>query len=393
MAGLRWSIPLFLALFLAACERAPEDGVPDRPVSVWQPVDYASLEGWAEDDHAAVLTALRRSCDRLERRPADRPMGQDARAGTVADWLPACRALPDEGAPAELARAYFEGWFQPVALESAEGPEGLITGYYESELEGAFARDETYDVPIYGRPADLVEVRLGDFDDALPRRTVIGRVEDGRLKPYHARAEIEAGAIDGQAPVVIWAKDIVDVFFLQVQGSGQVVLPDGGRVRIGFAGSNGLPFYAIGRALIDEGIIDRRTVSMQSIRDWLRDNPAEAQALMHRNERFIFFRRIEGDGPIGAQGVALTPERSLAVDPAFVSLGAPLWLATTYPAEERSLNRLMVAQDTGSAIKGVVRGDFFWGSGEAALHYAGRMKQPGRFWLLLPRSLVQGLSS
>ena len=393
MAGLRWSLPLFLALALAACERTPEEGVPDRPVAAWQPADYAALEGWAEDDHAAALPALRRSCARLERRPADRPMGQDARAGTVADWLPACRALPEEGAPAELARAYFEGWFQPVALEHAEGPEGLITGYYESELEGAFARDETYAAPIYGRPADLVEVRLGDFDDALPRRTVIGRVEEGRLKPYYERAEIEAGAIDGASPVVIWAKDIVDVFFLQVQGSGQVVLPDGDRVRIGFAGSNGLPFYAIGRALIDEGIIDRKTVSMQSIRDWLRANPAEAKALMHRNKRFIFFRLIEGEGPIGAQGVALTPGRSLAVDPAFVALGTPLWLATSYPAEERPLNRLMVAQDTGSAIKGVVRGDFFWGSGEAALHYAGRMKQPGRFWLLLPRSLVQALSS
>ena len=393
MAGLRWSLPLFLALALAACERTPEEGVPDRPVSAWQPVEYAALEGWAEDDHAAALPALRRSCARLERRPADRPMGQDARAGTVADWLPACRALPEEGAPAELARAYFEGWFQPVALEHAEGPEGLITGYYESELEGAFTRDETYAVPIYGRPADLVEVRLGDFDDALPRRTVIGRVEDGRLKPYYERAEIESGAIDGASPVVIWAKDIVDVFFLQVQGSGQVVLPDGDRVRIGFAGSNGLPFYAIGRALIDEGIIDRKTVSMQSIRDWLRNNPAEAKALMHRNKRFIFFRLIEGEGPIGAQGVALTPGRSLAVDPAFVALGTPLWLATSYPAEERPLNRLMVAQDTGSAIKGVVRGDFFWGSGEAALHYAGRMKQTGRFWLLLPRSLVQALSS
>lgn len=393
MAGLRWSLPLFLALALAACERTPEEGVPDRPVSAWQPVEYAVLEGWAEDDHAAALPALRRSCARLERRPADRPMGQDARAGTVADWLPACRALPKEGAPAELARAYFEGWFQPVALEHAEGPEGLITGYYESELEGAFARNETYAVPIYGRPTDLVEVRLGDFDDALPRRTVIGRVEEGRLKPYYERAEIEAGAIEGASPVVIWAKDIVDVFFLQVQGSGQVVLPDGGRVRIGFAGSNGLPFYAIGRALIDEGIVDRKTVSMQSIRDWLRANPAEAKALMHRNKRFIFFRLIEGEGPIGAQGVALTPGRSLAVDPAFVALGTPLWLATSYPAEDRPLNRLMVAQDTGSAIKGVVRGDFFWGSGEEALHYAGRMKQTGRFWLLLPRSLVQALSS
>ena len=338
MAGVRWSLLLLLTLVLAACERAPEKPPPE-PAALWQPAGFEDLPGWAEDDHAAALTALRRSCNRLERRPSDRSMGQDARAGTVADWLPACRALPAEGAPGELVRAYFEGWFQPVALESPEGSEGLITGYYEAELEGAFARDAQHQVPIYGRPANLVDIRLGDFDEDLPRKTLVGRVEEGRLRPYFDRAEIEGGAIDDQNAVLLWAKDAVDVFFLQVQGSGQVILPDGARTRIGFAGSNGLPFYAIGRALIDEGIIDRKTVSMQSIRDWLRANPTEARALMHRNRRFIFFRIVEGDGPIGAQGVALTPRRSLAVDPAFVPLGAPLWLATTYPAEERPLRQ------------------------------------------------------
>ena len=390
MARLRWPLAFLLFLTLAACEREPEEAVPEEP-SVWQPADYDELPGWEEDDHAAALFALRRSCSKLQRRPVERPMGQDPRAGLVADWLAACSALPDSGATPAEARAYFEDWFLPIALHAPEGPEGLFTGYYEAELEGAFARDEDHPVPIYGRPDDLVEIRLTDFDEALPRKTLVGRVEDGRLTPYFERAEIESGAIDDQEVELLWAKDAVDVFFLQVQGSGQVVLPDGDRVRVGFAASNGLPFYAIGRALIEEGVIDRKSVSMQSIRSWLRDNPVEAKQLMHRNRRFIFFRIVEGDGPIGAQGVALTPGRSLAVDPAFVPLGAPLWLETTYPAEDRPLHRVMVAQDTGSAIKGVVRGDFFWGSGEEALAYAGRMKQSGRIWLLLPRALVQAL--
>ncbi len=318
-------------------------------------------------------------------------MGQDPRAGVVADWLAACRAIPDAGATPAEARAYFEDWFLPVALVAPEAAEGLFTGYYEAELEGALVPETDYQVPIYGRPSDLVEVRLSEFDEALPRKTVVGRVIDGRLKPYFARADIESGAIDDQQVELLWAKDLVDVFFLQVQGSGQVILPDGNRIRIGFAASNGLPFYAIGRALIDEGVIDRKSVSMQSIRSWLRENPVQAKELMHRNRRFIFFRILEGDGPVGAQGVALTPGRSLAVDPAYVPLGVPLWLETTYPAEDRPLRRVMVAQDTGSAIKGVVRGDFFWGSGDEALAYAGRMKQSGRVWLLLPRALVQAL--
>jgi len=166
-------------------------------------------------------------------------------------------------------------------------------------------------------------------------------------------------------------------------------LPDGRALRVGFAGSNGRPFYAIGRALIDEGVVSRERASMQAIRDWMRANPARANEIMHRNERFIFFRLIEGEGPIGAQGVPLTPARSLAVDPAFLPLGVPLWLDTTWPASEKPLRRLMVAQDTGSAIKGPVRGDFFWGSGEPALEQAGRMKQTGRYWLLLPKPVAE----
>ena len=207
--------------------------------------------------------------------------------------------------------------------------------------------------------------------------------------PYYTRAQIAEGALAERDLELIWSDDPVDVFFLHVQGSGVVELPDGGTQRVGYAANNGHDFTAIGRELIRSGALDGQSMSMQAIRDWLRAHPERADDLMRRNARYIFFREIHGPGPIGAQGVALTAGRSLAVDPSFLPLGAPLYLSTTYPATDEPLNRLMVAQDTGGAIKGPVRGDFFWGSGESALAQAGRMKQEGRYWLLLPKPVAE----
>jgi membrane-bound lytic murein transglycosylase A len=231
-------------------------------------------------------------------------------------------------------------------------------------------------------------VNLGRFRADLQGERIVGRVAEGELVPYYSRAEIDGGALDGRNLELLWATDPVDVFFLHVQGSGRVRLPDGAARRIGFAATNGLDFYAIGRALLDEGQISREQASMQAIRDWLRAHPDRAAEVMQRNARYVFFRWIEGDGPIGSQGVALTPGRSLAVDPAFLPLGVPVFLDTTWPGSDRPLRRLMVAQDTGGAIKGPIRGDVFWGAGEAALAQAGRMKQDGRLYLLLPKAVA-----
>ena len=206
--------------------------------------------------------------------------------------------------------------------------------------------------------------------------------------PYYSRAKINAGALDGKAEVLLWADDPVDVFFLHVQGSGLAQLPGGATQRIGYAASNGRDFTAIGRELIASGELDGHAMSMQAIRDWLRAHPDRARAVMQRNARYIFFREIDSAGPVGAFGVALTPRRSLAVDPKALPLGAPVWLATTHPVRDEPLKRLMVAQDTGNAITGTVRGDFFWGHGEKALAKAGRMKEQGRYWLLLPKAVV-----
>ncbi|MEE8534645.1 MAG: murein transglycosylase A [Kiloniellales bacterium] len=378
-----------VALFLTAgCERPPPEPLPDALTLTR--VAFNDLPGWREDAVAEALPALRRSCGRLLRAPDERAVGPEALAGTVADWRPACAALdglPD-GDDAAL-RTSLEAHFEPFLAANNDENEGLFTGYYEAELRGALVPGDGYDVPLYRRPPDLVTAKLGRFRADLAGLSVVGRVEDGALVPYPDRVEIEDGALAGQGLELLWVDDPVDAFFLQVQGSGRVLLPDGSTLRVGFAASNGRTFYAIGRALIEDDKIPRDQVSMQSIRDWLRANPETARAYMRRNPRYIFFRTIEGDGPVGAQGVALTAGRSLAIDPHHLALGLPVWLDTTLPGGGGPLRRLMVAQDTGGAIKGPVRGDFYWGSGEPALARAGGMKERGVYYILLPKSVAE----
>ncbi len=403
LAGAFLLAGLLLAL-LAACggeEPAPPKAPPETPKAeaelppappavLLEPVGFAELPGWDEDEVAAALPALTRSCGRLLAQPDDRAVGPEALAGTVADWRGPCETLRQVPAGDDAAlRAALEQHFRPFAVSNAGEHEGLFTGYYEAELKAAAAPDAPGATPLYRVPDDLVTVDLALFRADLRGEKLVGRVQDGRLVPYLTRKEIDAGALADRGLELVWAADPVDAFFLHVQGSGRVVFPDGRVTRVGFAGSNGLPFYAIGRALIDEGVIDRKSASMQKIRDWLRAHPQRAEEVMQRNARYIFFREIQGEGPIGAQGVALTPGRSLAVDSSLLPLGVPLWLDTTWPATDRPLRRLMVAQDVGSAIKGAVRGDFFWGSGEEALTQAGRMKQSGRYYLFLPKAVAE----
>jgi membrane-bound lytic murein transglycosylase A len=376
---------------------APDTAAEAPPLGL-RPVGFDALPGWGEDDLAAALPAMRRSCARLLRRGDEVPVGPDLGdgqplGGTVADWRAPCEALAEVGA--DYARGFFEDWFRPVALSdpSDATPEvGLVTGYYEAELEVSRTPDADYATPIYGVPDDLVSVRLRDFRADLPAERLIGRVEQGRLVPYPERAAIEAGALDGKAEALLWAKDPVDLHVLQIQGSGRASLPDGSQLRIGFAESNGQPFRGLGRIMLDRGLVEPGKASMQEIRAWLKDHPEQAQEVMRANPRYIFFRLIDGPGPIGALGVPLTPGRSVAVDSGLLPLGAPLYLATTRPGpDETPLQRLVLAQDVGSAIKGAVRVDFFWGTGEPALAEAGRMAEEGRTWLLLPKPVADRL--
>ncbi len=337
------------------------------------PVSFDQVPGWAADDHAAALPALRRSCP--------------SNVNASAKWKPVCAALaalPD--GDRHRARRFFEKWFTPHRASNGGEEQGLFTGYFEPELHGARARGGRYTVPLYARPPDLVAVNLGKFREKLAGERIAGRVNAGRLEPFETRAAIDKGALAGRGLELLWVDDAIDAFFLHIQGSGRVVTPDGGTVRVGYAASNGHPYFAIGRDLVARGAIPVERISMQSIRAWMAAHPAAARDLMARNPSYIFFREINGDGPIGTQGVALTPGRSLAVDRVFIGLGSPVWLDTVDPLDPaRALRRLMIAQDTGGAIRGPVRGDVFWGHGAEAARRAGQMKSSGRYFILLPK--------
>ncbi len=366
--GLAVSIGLLL---LAACSTAPgpkktaETAAPGAPEQlILTAIDYDRLPGWRSDALAQALPALKRSCDRLTQLPPGQPIGLDGRGGLAGDWLGPCGAMRslDQG-DLEAVRDYFETWFQPFLAANGSRADGLFTGYFEAELRGSRRRGGRYQTPLYMRPANLP-------------------VDSTQV--YFSRAEIEAGALRGKVGELLWVDDPVDAHILHIQGSGRVVMDDGSIVQVGYNGSNGRKFVGLSRILLDHGKIAPGDTTMQTVRAWLKAHPGEAPALMAENPRYVFFRILDGDGPVGAAGVPLTPGRSLAVDPHFVPLGVPLWLDSSDP-DGRPLRRLMVAQDSGAAIKGPVRGDVYWGAGEAAFDKAGRMKSPGTYYLLLPR--------
>jgi membrane-bound lytic murein transglycosylase A len=343
------------------------------------PISFDQLPGWTVDHQAAALPAIRRSCARIASLPADRPMGGEGGIGGLAvDWRAACAAVDKIPAGNDAtARYVIESWFVPHRATVGTEGTGLFTGYYEAELRGSRKLGGRYQNPIYAPPPDLEAVKAGN---------------GGK---YRTRSEIAGGALAGKGLELLWADDPVDVYFLHVQGSGRVVMDDGRVVRVGYAGDNGHPSVLLGRELLARGLIAPDAMSMQSIRAWLAANPAQGGHMMGQNPRFIFFRIREGrdEGPVGAQGVALTPGRSLAVDPAFVPLGALMWVDTVEPlAPNAPLRRLFVAQDTGNAIKGPIRADLFFGFGDEAARQAGGMKARGRYFVLLPRKAARPTS-
>lgn len=350
---------------------APQPALPDRFGLI--PNGFEHLPGWRDDSAAGVLPAFVRTCERLMKLPFDKSVGQDGMGGTVGDWYAPCAAARRLSVnDHETARVFFEGWFAPHLVTNNGRADGLFTGYFEPELAGSRTRTARFTVPLHGRPKDLVV-----------NGEQIGRMSGGQLVPYPTRAEIEAGALNRLASVVAWVEDPVDAHILHIQGSGRIRLDGGQVMRLGVAGTNGHKFVGVGRLMRERGLLD--DLSMPAIRTWLKANPGKSRALMAENPRYVFYKEVNGDGPVGSEGVALTPERSLAVDPKFIPLGVPLFLDTLEPSG-KPLRRLVVAQDTGGAIKGPIRGDFFWGPGEAAFDKAGRMKSSGRYWLLLPKN-------
>jgi membrane-bound lytic murein transglycosylase A len=353
---------------------------------------FRDLSGWRDDDHVAALAAFQLSCGAILERGGE--FGRDpAYGGEPSDWLEVCRrALSVQSS----AREFFESEFVPVRVADPERPEGLFTGYFEPEVRGSRSRGGPYQVPVYRRPGDLET-----FDAAARQAAGVayGRRIGTKPAPYHTRKEIETGALAGKNLEIVWLTDWADAFFLQIQGSGRVRLEDGSLMRLAFAGKTGLPYTAVGGILVERGEIPRSEISMQSIRAWMTSHPEAARELMWRNESYVFFREIPASdpslGPPGAQQVPLTPQRSLAVDRAFWAFGTPVWLDAEVPSGPggamQPFRRLLIAQDTGTAIKGRARGDVFWGTGAAAASVAGLMKSPASMVALLPKAVAARL--
>lgn len=401
LRGLAVSVLMGGTALLAGClERDAADDAVTSPQNgdsspVFSLASFSDIAGWENDDLGAALLTFRRSCARILAAPGTRALdpktGADSLYGQIADWQPIC----DGALSADAARdpkGFFETGFQPfrVAMPSG-GADGLITGYYEPEVRASLYRGGPYQTPLLTKPDDLLRLNLGDFDPSLRGETVRGRIEGGHFVPYPDRAAINRGALSADRLAVAWLADPVDAFFVHIQGSARLMLPDGDVMRVGFAEKNGRPYTAIGKVLVERGALAREAVTMQSIRDWLSANPSEMEIILEANQSYVFFNAVpirdRTLGPTGAGGVALTSGRSLAVDRRIHGLGAPVWVQADLGTGTGG--RLMVAQDTGSAIRGAVRGDYFWGSGAQAGARAGETKAQGQFWTLIPRALAQ----
>lgn len=349
---------------------APE---PVSRAAALAPVTWDALPEWREEDPLLAWDAFLTSCSALQKRQYWRE---------VCD---AARSLPE--LDRDIVRRFFELNFVPHQVVNGDGgDQGLITGYYEPLLTGSRRRSAHYRYPIYGVPEDLLVIDLGELYPQLKNMRLRGRVEGRRVVPYFSRAQIEQGLAPLAGKEIAWVDDAIDLFFLQIQGSGRVQLESGEVIRVGYADQNGHPYRSIGRLLVERGELPLEKASMQGIKSWAKQHPDRLSDLLYENASYVFFRELPGDlpGPLGALGVPLTARRSLAVDPRYVPLGAPVYLSTTWPNSTRPLNRLMLAQDTGGVIRGPVRADFFWGFGEEAGREAGRMRQRGRMWVLLP---------
>ena len=319
----------------------------------------------------SALGAFRLSCPGLQRRTDRSGLTQNE------DWSEACAAAAS--ASDRDAAAFFARWFTPVQVSDGTA---FATGYFEPEIAGSRHRRAGYDTPIYGRPRDLIDVDLGQFNEELAGKKVRGKVDGTNLVLYDDRAQIVNGSLEGRAPVIGWAADPVELFFLQVQGSGRLRLPDGGVMRIGYASQNGRAYTGIGRLMKDRGLLGPGESSMQGIVSWLRRHPEEGRRIMDENKSYVFFQELTGPGPLGAMGYAVTPRVTVAADPNFVPLGAPVWVSL----DRAEPNGIWVAQDTGGAIKGANRFDTFWGAGEEARAIAGGMSARGSALVLIPKA-------
>ncbi len=389
------AVAAVLLALLTACQTLPPPPVvapptqptPSTPRATFTAAPWSALPGWTADPVHEAWPALLIGCRTLVAAPS-----------TSALWRPPCAAAElVDSRDASAVRNFLETHFSPYAVAAADdgSDTGLVTGYYEPLLNGSRVRGENFSVPLHAPPDDLLTVELATLYPELKNKRVRGRVDGKKVVPYWPRAGIESGAARLSGKVLVYVEDPVEAFFLEIQGSGRIALADGTTLRLNYANQNGHPYRSIGRILIDRGDLPRSRASMQGIRAWVKANPQQARALLDENPSYVFFREVpppapgtleaQIDGPIGTLGVPLLARRTIAVDARVIPLGAPVFLATTMPLSDEPLQRLTLAQDTGGAIRGPVRADFFWGFGDGAGREAGRMRQDGRMWLLWPK--------
>lgn len=407
-SSIRFAAPAFCLLLAACASELPQPTPPPLPIAIAPPpapvcpppveapvcpepkpepppppeevrgklarANWTALPGWRDDDMTGALAAFVKGCEPLA---ASKP------------WQLACANALVTPMDRKSAAEFFLNNFDPYQVINAidESTTGLVTGYYEPLLQGSRTQTKRFRYPVYGPPQDLITIDLSSLYPDLKHRRLRGRLEGNKVLPYLSREDIESGKNPLRGLEIAWVDDAVDLFFLQIQGSGQIQLENGERLRVGYADQNGHPFRSLGGALIRRGEMKLENASMQGIKEWARRNPKRVQSFMNVNPSYVFFRELPGDlsGPLGTLGAPLTPERSLAIDQRVIPLGAPVYIATTFPNSPAPLNRMMVAQDTGGAIAGAVRADFYWGFGDAAGQLAGRMKQTGSLWVMLPK--------
>ncbi len=363
---------ILILLLLTSCLKK-EDEVELEKVS------FSELKGFENDDASQVYEAFQKSCEVILLKTGEFIDTSFIKINRD-DYINVCSK--SSGINPQKFKDFIKFNFTPYLVSHKGSSQGKFTAYYEAQINASYIKDDKYKYPIYGRPYDLIELNLKDFDETLPNKKILGRVEDGKLIPYYTREEIYKNGVN--APIILWADNYVDIYVMQIQGSAVANLPDGNKIRISFAESNGRKFKGIGSILLSKKLIPASQASMGNIKKWLNENFDIAKESMNENERYIFHKISDAEGPIGAQGVSLTAGRSMAVDRTIIPLGAMLWLETTMP-NSQDLNKLVMAQDIGSAIKGAVRGDYFWGSGgDDILEQAGKMNSQGQYYILIP---------
>lgn len=363
---------------------------PSKPI--FTKSTFHQLPHWKNENPLQAFQAFKLSCAAILKLEAHTDFHPTIhKMGQTQDWQTICLAANRIKQMNEVSiRQFFESWFEPYAVSDRTNREGLFTGYYLPVIQGSLKPNQQAKFPIYGIPQDLIKIDLGLFHPDLTGKTIVGRVKDNALQPYYDRSAINQGNIHAKTPVLAWGNSLVDIFFAQIQGSAIVQLDHKKQLLIGYAGSNGHPYTSIGKILIETNELSKENISMQSIRDWLTHHPNEAKTMLNHNASFVFFKILKETSPLGTEQVPLTPRHSLAVDTRYISLGTPVWLDTTLPRtssehQSESFRHLLIAQDTGGAIKGIVRGDIYLGSGQDAAFVAGHMKNPGQYWILLPR--------